>query len=847
MTIAGENGGGPVAELLQLDLGPARSRLNFSAQSAPLIGRDAELAEVTGLLADPAVRLVTLTGRGGVGKTRLALEAASLFDASQPGSVWVVSLVSVGDPEFLLAEIAAQLDLVTTPGNSVADALARWFRRWPGVVVLDNFEHLLSGAAVISDLLEACGELKVLVTSQAPLRLEVEHVVDLWPLELPDVQKPEPPAMAQQPAVALYCDRAKAANNQFHLVQGNVAAVVSLCRELEGLPLAIELAAARATTLPAGELAARIARQRLDVLRSPRPDVSPRHRNMRAAIGWTYSLLTDFERLLVRRLSVAGGAFDIDDAEAISGGGVGDVLDALSSLVDFHLINPVSAGGLARFELAPSIRDFMSEELASSGEADDVAGQWLAWLAGRARAAGVGLTAPEPDGRWRWLESSHDTLRNALQTCLDLGRADSALDLLVGLAPYWDARASHPAHARLLDRAIELADGLRVRSAAFAEALIWSGTLGIRVLSRETADRYVDRLKRGEELAAELVDDRLLMLAAHCRVLTTVMTGEFERGVQAAADGLAIATRRGEPCWISRFELHNAQWALHAGDKERTVALAISGLEHARRAADSQAILGAGFLLQLLAPSSRAAAAAVPPPDELLAMARAAHQKVFESMLLSLLALQSLATGDTSTAAGRSAAALEIFGYDPASYPAGFALLVAAEIAGRHGDGEFAARVHGRLQEIRPLLYAASASDFVSSRQAALEEVRAALGESAFDDAVATGTGLPWDTAIAQVSDYLRTLIQSSTQAASNGQPGYPSLTERQLQVIRLLGAGLTNKEIGQRLGMTPKTVMHHTVAIYQRLGVRGRSEAVAWAIRTGVTPAPALCRRHAV
>ncbi len=456
----------------------------------------------------------------------------------------------------------------------------------------------------------------------------------------------------------------------------------------------------------------------------------------------------------------------------------------------------------------------------------------------------MGLDGPATDAEWIWLEGHHDCLRNALQVCLDSGRAEAALDLLTALAPYWDARASHSAHARLLNRTIELAEELDVRSAALAEALLWSGLLGIRVLVTDRADRYVDRLKRGEKRAHELGDDRLIMLAAHCRGLTTVMTGDIERGLQAMAEGLDIARRRSEPCWVSRFELHAARWAQFQGDDERAVALGISALDNARRAADTQAILNAAFMLQTMAPSSWAAAAALPPPGELLAMARAAHQKTFEAILLSLLALQSLPTGDLSAAAGWSFAALDISGFDPASYPAGFALFAAVEIASRHGDHELAARIHGRLTETQSRLHAAMTVNFVAAHLAAVDETRAALGAAAFDAAVATGTRTSFDAIVTEVSDYLRALAQPAavtadrTDAVQETPSAYVALTDRQLQVIRLLGTGLTNKEIARQLGMTPKTVMHHTVSIYQRLGVRGRSEAVAWAIRGGVAPA---------
>ena len=831
--------------------GQLHGQLQRSVQSAPLIGRQAELAEVAGLLANSAVRMVTLTGRSGVGKTRLALEAAWALDTARPGSACLVSLASLDTPDLLLAEIAAQLEIPAQPGASVADAVVRWFRHSARVLLLDNFEHLLGASVLLSDLLDACDELQLLVTSQSPLRLAAERVVPLLPLALPQLAA-DAATVLGQPAVALYCDRARAANGHFRLDEGNIAAVVSLCRELEGLPLAIELAAARAMTFPAGELMSRLARQRLDVLRSARPDAPARHRDMRAAIGWTYSLMTAFERRLLRRLAVAGGAFDIDDAEVLGDGDPVEALDALSSLVDFHLISPVDADGLARFEAAPSIRDFASEELASSGEAAEIQDRWITWLARRARVAATGLDGPTSDAEWAWLESSHDCLRNALHTCLDSRRADAALDIASGLAPLWHARASDSAHARLMNRAIDLADDRGIQTAALAEVLLWSGVIGIRVLDADRADHYLELLKRGEEQARALADDRLIMLAAHCRVTTTVMTRDIERGVRATEEGLDIAMRRGEACWISRFEVVAARWAESAGELDKAVTLALAALANARRSADTRAVLNAALMLQTLAPSSPTAAAALPPPRELLAMTRATHQRLSEALLLPVLALQALPAGDLAGAADWCAAALEISGFDPTSYAAGFALLAAVQIASRHGDHELAARIHGSLQDIRSRLHAAMPPSFLSAHIAVEDGMRVSLGAEAFDVAVAAGAGTSWDSIVTEVSDYLRALAQPATVEADRADAdheawaAYPGLTDRQLQVVQLMVAGLTNKEIARRLGVTPKTVMHHTVAIYQRLGVRGRSEAVAWAIRAGVTPDPRLLRRHA-
>jgi predicted ATPase/DNA-binding CsgD family transcriptional regulator len=816
--------------------------LRRSVQSAPLIGRAAELAAVTRLVADPSVRLVSIVGRGGVGKTRLALELAWILDAGGPGSVHVVSLASVPAAGLVAAEIAAQLQITTLPGLPAVDAVARRLQGAPVALVLDNFEHLLAGAGVLTALLDTCDQLQLIVTSQAPLRLRPERVVRLSPLPVPPEDIADLRELAAQPAVALYCDRAAAASNRFHLDRANASAVASLCRELEGVPLAIELAAARAASIPAAELLARLPSRRLDVLRAPKPDSPARHYDLRAAIGWTYNLLPAAERDLLRRLSVAGAAFAIEDAEALTATEPADVLNALSSLVDVHLLTALSADGYARFELPPSVRDFASEQLKACGDLAPVESRWFAWLAASARAAGSGLTNPHPDYWWSWLEGEHDCLRIALQACLDAQRATDALDLLTGLAPFWNARASYPAHGTLLDKTIELAQAQGIRSGQLAEALIWSGLMGLRVLLPDRKAEYMDRLAQGEELARSVGDPQVILHALHCRILVTAITREVKRAARAVTEGLERAQRLGVPGWITRFELHAARFACGAGDEEQALRLSLSALATAKRGRDTRAILDAAVMLQLWIPKSRTASAALPPPADLIRMAGATRQTMIQTVLLPNFALQALAAGDTVAAADWCAQGLEISGVDPSSIPAGYSLLAAAQIAAHAGDFELAASIHGRLREAQELLYDTMDRAHISAHKAAIERVRAEFGAGAFDAAAAAGAGLDWTSAIAKVKGYLREVPVRQDSQPPRAEvtpvptPGQP-LTRRQVEVVRLLAGGLTNKEIAERLGMTPKTVMHHTVGIYQRLGVRGRSEAVAWAVRAGLAP----------
>jgi predicted ATPase/class 3 adenylate cyclase/Flp pilus assembly protein TadD len=410
-----------VAEGLERDFPPLATLenrpTNLPAQPTPLIGRERELAEVVGLLRSPDVRLLTLTGAGGAGKTRLALQAAAdLLDDFGDG-VFFVGLAGIAEPSLVLPTVAQALGVKETAGLSSGEALDDFLHDRELLLVLDNLEHLLDAAPQVSDLVLKAPSLKAIVSSRAPLRISVEREYPVPELAGPD-------------AIALFSERALSIKPDFRL-NGDAPAVAEICRRLDGLPLAIELAAARAKVLSPAALLERI-EQRLAVLTGGPRDVPDRQRTLRDTIAWSYELLDESEQGLFSRLAVFVGGFTLDAAEQVCDAD----LDTLTSLVEKSLVRQ----GDDRFRMLETIREFALERLDESRELQDVRRQHADFFL--AFAGREASRAEHQSPVWlERLETEHDNFRTALQFARD--RDDSRLELLLALAlaDFWEYRS----------------------------------------------------------------------------------------------------------------------------------------------------------------------------------------------------------------------------------------------------------------------------------------------------------------------------------------------------------------------------------------------------------------------
>jgi predicted ATPase/DNA-binding SARP family transcriptional activator len=520
---------------------PGKLHAHLPMPRSPLLGRAREVAAIRQLLRSPQVGLVTLTGTAGTGKTRLALQvAAELRDEFQDGVYWV-DLAPLRDSVLVGSAIAQVLGVRETGGTSLVQSLKQSLREKECLLLLDNFEQVIEAGSLLAELLAAAPVLKLLVISRIVLCLRDEHEYPVAPLALPDPScLPSFPELSRYAAVELFVQRARAARPEFALTEENAAAVAEICVRLDGLPLAIELAAARIRLLPPQALLSRLG-NRLGLLTGGARDLPARQQTLRDAIAWSYDLLVPEEQRLFRRLSVVVGGCTLEAVAAVhdaEGDPQRDVLNRVASLVDQNLLQQeVGAEGEPRFMMLETIREFGRERLAESGEEDAV----------RRQHAEFFLELVEARPGWERLEAEHDNSRAAMTWSLaEAGDPGMALRLAVGLAPFWDLRGYLSEGRGWLKRALAVtpdeATPLR------AKALYGAGLFAVHCGRPEEGRCFLE-----ESVAANrALGDRPDLLQA----LGWLSNAHHDLGDLAAAracrdEGLALARQGGDKAEIA--------------------------------------------------------------------------------------------------------------------------------------------------------------------------------------------------------------------------------------------------------------------------------------------------------
>ena len=522
---------------------------NLPDHLTSFIGRVSDLVELGSLVREK--RLVTLTGPGGTGKTRLAIELARRAASQFEHGAWLVPLDAISDPELVPAAIASSFALVESPGSTPSDRLARYLADREMLLVLDNFEHVIDAAPGIMELLQAAPRLHVLVTSRAPLRLSVEQEYPVAPLGLPGTEDRSDDALASE-SVRLFVERAGRVRPGFTLSDEDAPAVAEICQRLDGLPLGIELAASRIGLLPPRALASRLS-QHLDVPGGKSRDLPARQQTLEGAIAWSYDLLDAPSQRLLARLSVFAGGFRLEEAEAVGGPADelgSEVIEGLTTLADHSLVQPMAGPDLPRFRLLETIRRFGADRLDEGGERQAIQRRHATAYLALAEEAATYMPGRDQVPWLDRLSVDHDNLRNAMAWAIETGEAEIAHRLLAAIWRFWQFRG-HVAEGR--ERAAQVlampgADGpttWRMRGLDAAGGLAWWGG------DLPGADRlYQAQVDLARQLGDEQGLAEALFNLSHTRFAVTTDPAEVAN-LQAEAE--ALARKVGDERLLSRL------------------------------------------------------------------------------------------------------------------------------------------------------------------------------------------------------------------------------------------------------------------------------------------------------
>jgi len=757
---------------------PFRRPGNIPAEATSFIGRRSELAEVRRKLGD--ARLVSLVGPGGVGKTRLAIRAAADLERGFRDGTWLAELAEVRDPALVSSAVMTALDLRDQAAADPWELLLSYLRDKDVLLVVDNCEHLLDATAqVITDLMKAASGVRVIATSREPLSALGEHVVPVPPLELPASDADAPLAEVRgNEAVVLFTARAAEASGTFELTASNQTAVAEVCRRLDGLPLAIELAAVRTRVLTPEQIRDRLT-DRFALLTGGSRAALPRHQTLRTTIEWSHDLLSDSERAVLRRLSVFAGRFNLDDVESVCASGEASgtqALDLLSGLVDKSMLIKEDSRGIASYRLHETMREFARLKLAEAGE--DAAVERSCTEHYRLMCMGSAADGRYLNLDWlQWADLEIDNIRAVLQRCLMHGEIACGIEISAALGWYWVTRATTEG-IRWLNEFLGPED---CHPDPHGWAYFIRGFLAVVKADPEQARPALrTAVAAGRQAGGPALLSEALAMASIAENMAgdTAAAGRLLEEAQAAVTGVDYP-----PGTISVLQAR-ALNGLFLGDLRTVKSAASQGVRVAREASDQYSLemmqlnLGSAALISGDLGESR------PLLEEALRLARVIDDRVGQFYLLGAIGCYAALSGHPIRATR---------------------LLGAAETARAEAGAN-----------VMPFL----ASLYANAEKSAV----VALGATRFAAEFEAGKRMGRDRAI-------RFALGEPIHAAASASHGADTgmLAKREAEVARLVADGLSNKQIGARLFISERTVDSHVRSILNKLGFSSRAQIASW------------------
>jgi non-specific serine/threonine protein kinase len=763
----------------------------WPAQPTPLIGRETDAVVVSDLLSQPHVRLLTLTGPAGVGKTRLAIEVAARWASGREAEALFVDLTPIDDAALVISAIARALEVEESGGEPLFGRLRQYLVARRLLLVLDNFEQVLAAALELGELLSACPDLKVLATSRTLLQLRWEHQYLVPPLAVPDLlHLPAPEVLGAAPAVSLFVERARALRPDFAVTPDNAGAVAEICVRLDGLPLAIELCAAQIDLLTSRVILDGLRRSGLDLLRGTAVDVPARHQTLRAAIGWSDRLLDTDERTLFRRLSIFVGGCTLAAAEQVVtlpgerplavGGGAAALVrkNLLRARQSDESVDP-------RLGMLEMVREYAGEQLARSGDEAEIAARHCAWCVATAEEAESNIRGPDQRAWLDHLEAEHDNLRAALSWCqLDLSRSELGLRLAGALGWFWRLHGHMTEGRRWLDATLRAREG--ILDPARPRAL---NSAGLLACGQGDYRRARQLLEESLIVAQSLGDQAAIAWAHHALGRVSFGERDLARGTADFERSIALFEELGDVGATGYSLFFWGCLLREAGDRPRARALHAESLMRARQVEDA-------WLL---------------------------------SFALSINGNQAWLAGDFATAESLYREGLVLSRDIRAKWGIAECLWGLGGLAAAQGYFNRAARLYGAERAIRVAIGAVVLGD-LSRFELDMASARTALEIGPFEVLATDGRALTLEQAIAYGLSHEDAVAPAAPLPLRQGAEHPSLLTPREQEVMALIARGRSNRAIANELVISERTVEKHVANTMARLELTSRTQLAVWA-----------------